>query len=332
MADKSLFSEIESALNAEILGINNLKTRIEKDIFAITQFIHDLDPQTYILLGSGKSGYVAARFAASLRSIGFSAHFLQSGELLHGDLGAFLPDSIIIMFSNSGNTNELVKSLEIAKEKQISVIAFLGNPNSDIGRGADYVIDLSHSSNLEYSNFLPTVTITSATAAANCLLSGIAYIFNKGASDFAKNHPDGSLGGFLGLPISEVMTPINQVALFDSRSTVSYVAQEMTKFPKGVALMMDARNNLLGLLTDGDMRRILSNYTVKEILENSIEGFITSNPSVIDFGATLATALSTMAANKPKRVSVLPVIKDGKVIGIITMNDIEQRRYTSART
>jgi arabinose-5-phosphate isomerase len=328
MVDKNLTLEIETALKSEIIGVQNLKTKIEKDIFAVTKFIYDLNPQTYLILGSGKSGYVAARFAASLRSIGLSAHFLQSGELLHGDVGAFLDNSLVIMFSNSGNTYELVRSSEIARERRIPVIAFLGNLNSDIGRGSDYVVDLSSSTNLEYSNFLPTVSITSATVAANCLLSGIAYIFNKSATDFARNHPDGSLGGFLSLPIAEVMTPIQQVAQFEMNSTVNYIAQEMTKFPKGVAIMMDQKNLLLGLLTDGDMRRILSSYVDNEI---SIEKFITYTPTVIDIGETLANALSTMTSNKPKRISVLPVTRDGEVVGVITMNDIEQRRNINVR-
>jgi len=328
MVDKNLSLEIETALNSEIIGVQNLKTKIEKDIFAVTKFIYDLNPQTYLILGSGKSGYVAARFAASLRSIGLSAHFLQSGELLHGDVGAFLDNSVVIIFSNSGNTYELVKSSEIARERRIPVIAFLGNLNSDIGRGSDYVVDLSSSTNLEYSNFLPTVSITSATVAANCLLSGIAYIFNKSATDFARNHPDGSLGGFLSLPIAEVMTPIQQVAQFEMNSTVNYIAQEMTKFPKGVAIMTDQKNLLLGLLTDGDMRRILSSYVDNEI---SIEKFITYTPTVIDIGETLANALSTMTSNKPKRISVLPVTKDGEVVGVITMNDIEQRRNINVK-
>jgi arabinose-5-phosphate isomerase len=279
-------------------------------------------------LGSGKSGYVAARFAASLRSIGLNAHFLHSGELLHGDLGAFLDNSVVVIFSNSGNTYELVRSSEISRERRIPVIAFLGNPNSALARGSDFVVDLSSSTNLEYSNFLPTVSITSATVAANCLLSGIAYIFNKNATDFAKNHPDGSLGGFLALPIAEVMTPKNQVAQFDIHSTVNYIAQEMTKYPKGVALMIDEKNLLLGLLTDGDMRRVLSSYVSNEI---SIEEFITYTPTVIDIGESLAAALSTMTSNKPKRISVLPVTKNGEVVGVITMNDIEQRRNINAR-
>jgi arabinose-5-phosphate isomerase len=328
MIDENLSLEIESALESEIFGVRNLKTKIEKDIFAVTKFIYDLNPNTYLILGSGKSGYVAARFAASLRSIGISAHFLQSGELLHGDVGAFLGSTVVIIFSNSGNTYELVRSSEIARERQIPVISLLGNPNSDVGRGSDYVVDLSSSTNLEYSNFLPTVSITSATVAANCLLSGIAYIFSKGATDFARNHPDGSLGGFLALPIAEVMTPIHQVAQFDMKSSVNYIAQEMTKFPKGVAIMMDKKNSLLGLLTDGDMRRILSSYVSNEI---SVEKFITYTPAVIDITETLATALSTMTSNKPKRISVLPVTKDGVVVGVITMNDIEQRRNTNVR-
>jgi len=328
MVDKNLSLEIETALKSEIIGVQNLKTKIEKDIFTVTKFIYDLNPQTYLILGSGKSGYVAARFAASLRSIGLSAHFLQSGELLHGDVGAFLDNSVVIIFSNSGNTYELARSSEIARERRIPVIAFLGNQNSDIGRGSDYVVDLSSSTNLEYSNFLPTVSITSATVAANCLLSGIAYIFNKSAADFARNHPDGSLGGFLSLPIAEVMTPIQQVAQFEMNSTVNYIAQEMTKFPKGVAIMTDQKNLLLGLLTDGDMRRILSSYVDNEI---SIEKFITYTPTVIDIGETLANALSTMTSNKPKRISVLPVTKDGEVVGVITMNDIEQRRNINVK-
>ena len=323
MVERNLSYEIETALNSEILGVQNLKTRIERDILETIQFISELNPQTYVLLGSGKSGYVAARLAASLRSIGFSAHFLQSGELLHGDVGAFLDNSLLIIFSNSGNTYELVRSSEIARERRIPVISFLGNRNSDIGRSSNFVVDLSSSTNLEYSNFLPTVSITTATVAANCLLSGMAYTFNRSAIDFAKNHPDGSLGGFLGLPISEAMTPIDQVAQFDIHSTVNYVAKEMTKFPKGVAIMKNEKNSLLGLLTDGDMRRILSSDQDNEI---SIEKFITYTPTVIDINETLANALSTMTSNKPKRISVLPVTKNGELIGVITMNDIEQRR------
>jgi arabinose-5-phosphate isomerase len=143
MIDENLSLEIESALESEIFGVRNLKTKIEKDIFAVTKFIYDLNPNTYLILGSGKSGYVAARFAASLRSIGISAHFLQSGELLHGDVGAFLGSTVVIIFSNSGNTYELVRSSEIARERQIPVISLLGNPNSGVGRGSDYVVDLS---------------------------------------------------------------------------------------------------------------------------------------------------------------------------------------------
>ncbi len=330
MIVNNLIGAVDAALSAEILSVQALKANIEKDILNATNIIHNLNPQTIIILGSGKSGYVAARFAASMRSIGFNAHFLHSGELLHGDVGALNKTSVVIFFSNSGNTAELVKAMEIACNKEIPTIAFLGNENSALGDAADCVINLSCSTKMEYSNFLPTASITAATAAANCLLVALAFEFKKNANDFAQNHPDGSLGGFLSLPIKEVMTPLSQVALFDVESSISFIAKEMTKFPKGVALMVDSEMSLLGLLTDGDMRRILSKYTGIELSKITVENLMTSNPTVIDLSESIATALSTMTSNQPKRVSVLPVTNESAVVGIVTLNDIEARRFKNA--
>lgn len=317
---------ISTILKNSLGGLKSLEARFEKEVLEAAEFIHHRNPMNFILLGSGKSGYIASRVAATLRSLGFNAFFLHSGELLHGDLGALKGSTLLIIFSNSGQTMELVKTAELARSRKIPIVSLIGHPNSLIGSLSNRVIDLSASRKYDFLSYVPTATLTVASVAGDCLIGALSQMHFRGITEFLENHPEGSLGKFLNAKVSSFMKPVHQVALLQPQNSLQEVARELTKFPNGIGVAITEGFRLIGIITDGDIRRLISENSSDNPKEIVIDAFINRKPTVIQPDSSVAQALKAMTTNHPKRISALPVVDKDIFIGVITMNDIEQRR------
>jgi arabinose-5-phosphate isomerase len=323
---------IREILKSSIKTIEALESKFELEIIDAAKFLQFKNPQNLILLGSGKSGYIASRLAATLRSLGFNAFFLHSGELLHGDVGAISTSSLLMIFSNSGKTHELVQTAQAAKLRDIPIISFTGHPGSLIGNLSDKVIDLRGSVKNDFLGYVPTATLTAASLAGDCFVGVLSHLYSRGLTEFLSNHPDGSLGLFLNTGVSQLMKPITQVALFQPKNTLQEVARELTKFPNGIGIAVTESFEILGIVTDGDIRRLVSETLELNPSKILIGDYINDKPAIIQSECTVAEALNLMITNKPKRISTLPVVNKGVLVGVITMNDIEQRRDINAKS
>ncbi len=330
MSKDNLEEIIQAILNSSKESIESLEKKFVNEVLEAAEFIQNQNPVSIILLGSGKSGYIASRLAATLRSLGFNAFFLHSGELLHGDLGAVNSSSLLIIFSNSGKTVELVKTAEIAKGNGVPIVSFIGQPNSLIGGFSDRVIDLSGSVKNDYLRFIPTATLITASVAGDCLMAVLSQLYSRGITEFLDYHPEGSLGQFLNTSVSQLMKPVNQVAMFQPWNTLQEVAIKLTEFPNGIGVAVTEKLQVIGIVTDGDIRRLISENLQTSPRELVMEHFINGKPTLIEAESTIAHALNIMTSNLPKRISALPVIQNDILVGVITMADIEQRREKNA--
>jgi arabinose-5-phosphate isomerase len=321
---------IREILKSSIVTIEAMESRFELEIIDAAKFLQRKNPRNIILLGSGKSGYVASRIAATLRSLGFNAFFLHSGELLHGDVGAISSSSLLMIFSNSGKTYELVQTAQAAKLRDIPIISFTGYPDSLIGNLSDTVINLSGSVRNDFLGYVPTATLTAASLAGDCFIGVLSHLYSRGLTEFLANHPDGSLGLFLNTGVSQLMKPISQVALFQPKNTLQEVARELTKFPNGIGIAVTESFEILGIITDGDIRRLISEALELNPSKILVGDFLNDKPATIQAECSVAEALNLMTTNKPKRISTLPVVNNGILVGVITMSDIEQRREMNA--
>ena len=321
---------IHTILKSSVESIKSFEKKFANEVLEAAAFIRNQNPANLILLGSGKSGYIASRLAATLRSLGFNAFFLQSGELLHGDLGAVNSSSLLILFSNSGETVELVKTAEIAMSKGIPIVSFVGQPNSSICGLSDKVIDLSGTVKNDFLSYIPSATLTAASVAGDCLMGVLSQLYSRGITEFLDYHPEGSLGKFLNIRVSQLMKPVNQVALFQRSNTLQEVAILLTKFPNGIGVAVTEKFQVIGIVTDGDIRKLISQNLQISPTDLIMDDFINSKPTLIESESSIAEALNIMTTNLPKRISALPVVDNDILVGVITMGDIEQRREKNA--
>ncbi len=272
-----------------------------------------------VVCGIGKSGAVAQKITATLCSTGTPSVFLHAAEAAHGDLGVYAAGDPVLLISKSGTTEEMLRLISFFKESHSKVIAIVGNLNSAIARNADYVLDATVDKEADALNLAPTASTTVALALGDALAVALMHARGFTENDFARFHPGGQLGKNLLLKIKDVMHELHEIARVDSADSFRELIIAMTKFNLGAACVVDKNNNLLGLATDGDVRRSLIENTNLDIL--TVEKIMTKNPITITPNATLKEAVDMME-NRSSQLSVLPVVEDGKCVGLIRIHDI----------
>lgn len=275
-----------------------------------------------VLCGMGKSGAVAQKIAATLSSTGTPAVFLHPADAVHGDLGVYKPGDVTILLSKSGSTLELLRLLPLLREFGSKTIGILGNLNSPLAREVDVALDATVQKEADALNLAPTASTVVALAIGDALVSVLEVERNIKPSDFAKLHPGGQLGKNLWYLVSEVMHKIDKVSLVHPTTTLKDVLISMTRYPLGAACVVDDQNRLIGIITDGDLRRELQK--VDDIRNLSARDMMTSSPVFISPEKTLSVAVELME-NRSSQISVLPVLsKDGICLGLIRIHDIYQ--------
>ncbi len=276
-----------------------------------------------LICGLGKSGYVAKKTAASFCSIGKPAFFLNPIEALHGDLGGYHPGDPTIFFSRSGSTAELVRLIPILKQLGSPMIAIVGNSQSILAQEADIFLDASISREGDPLGLLPSTSVVLSLAIADALIATIMHQQNFKSTDFSRFHPAGQLGKNLLHTVGATMHPTVKVACVYPHTQVKETIIEMTKKPLGAACVVDETGGkLLGLITDGDLRRALLKYD--EIKDLAAKDIMSPSPLTIEPGRLLGEALKHMESHH-KQVSVLPVLDpDGQLQGLLRLHDIYQ--------
>src|ERR1700674_4768123 len=214
-------------------------------------------PGKIVVTGLGKSGYVAKKIVATLCSTGTPAVFLHAAEASHGDLGIYAPGDPTLMVSKSGGTPELLHIIPFLRELGSGRIGILGNPRSPLAAHMDVVLDGSVEREADPGNLAPTASTTVALALGHALAVALIRARNFGVEDFGRYHPGGHLGRSLRLTVREVMHQRDEVAWSNPEDSMKQLVIAMTHHPHGAACVVDSERRLIGIVTDGDVRRAL---------------------------------------------------------------------------
>lgn len=275
-----------------------------------------------VISGVGKSGLIGQKIAATFCSTGTPAIFLHSADAVHGDLGICQPGDPVILISKSGTTSEVVRLLPSLQKMGAKIIVIVANKTSPLAEKADVVLDIGVKSEADPIGIVPTTSTTLQLAMGDALASALMRKRQFGEKDFAKFHPAGQLGRNLLLTVSDVMHPLGKIAVVPADASLRDTVVAMTAFPHGAALVADGED-LLGIITDGDLRRALHKH--ENITGISAKELMTAKPVCAFATMSLGDAARVME-DRPSQISVLPVLDapDGKVAGLIRIHDIYQ--------
>lgn len=280
-----------------------------------------------IFCGIGKSGHIARKLSTTFMSAGISCIFLHASEAIHGDLGIYKSGDVTILLSKSGSSAEIVRILPIIKGFKSKVIAIVGRPESPISEAADIVLDASVEREGDTLNLLPTASASVALALGDALASAVISAKGFTSEEFARYHPGGQLGQNLLLTVGDVMLKLDKIACLSAKHTLKDAVLGMTQFSIGAACIIDNDNVLTGIVTDGDIRRLLSKKEV--VLDWPLSKFMTKNPLSVNPEISLREALRIME-DRPSQISVIPVIdkSSNKLLGLIRVHDIHQTNFS----
>ncbi len=270
-----------------------------------------------IVTGMGKAGHIATKLAATFASLGTPSFYLHPGEAMHGDLGMVSPNDVIIAISYSGESDEIVRIIPNIKLIGATLVGITGNGNSTLANSADIVQVLPKFDEACYLGLAPTSSTTSALCYGDALAVVASGIYGFKDADFGKFHPAGSLGKKLILKVDDLMAKDEKNAVVHINVSLKDAIIELSKKGLGAVSIVDNDGKLLGIITDGDLRRQLEKGA--DIYSLKVEEIMTTTPKVIEETRLAVEALHIMKENN---ISCLVVIKEGKALGIIRLQDI----------
>ncbi len=308
-------------LEIEAAAVATLGQRID------ASFAHAIDlliacKGRVVVSGIGKSGHIARKVAATFASTGTAAFFVHPAEASHGDLGMISADDVLVAFSNSGETSELLTILPLVKRLGAKVIAVAGNPDSTLGRLADATLDTSVAKEACPMNLAPTASTTAQLAMGDALAVALLHAKGIGPNDFARAHPGGSLGQKLLTRVRDVMRTGDAVPTVPLEATLAQAILEVSAKRMGMTAVVDRELRIVGMFTDGDLRRALAR--ISDLRATGVAEVMTKAPRTIDADALAAEAVHLMESN---RISQL-LIGDaqGHLIGALNMHDLFQSK------
>jgi arabinose-5-phosphate isomerase len=313
MPDLSLARKV---LQTEAAAILALSERLDDRFTRAVGLLRDCRGHV-ILTGMGKSGIVCRKIAATLSSTGTSAIFLHPAEALHGDIGVIRSEDVVVALSYSGENDELVRILEALKRLGTPLIAITGEPRSTLAQAADVALDCRVSEEACPMNLVPTASTTAMLALGDAL--AMSVLVDKGfqPDDFAKLHPGGNLGRKL-QRVEQLMHQGEQVPLVQPGTAMADVVYEMSRKGLGMTCVVDDGGTLLGIITDGDLRRKMSAFP--NMLERTAGDVMTPNPIAISRSALAAEALRLL---EDRKITALVVVDAARrVEGVIHLHDL----------
>ena len=304
-------------LEIEANAVHSLADRLDAGFAAAVALILASKGRV-IVSGVGKSGHIGRKFAATLASTGTPAYFVHAAEAAHGDLGMITADDVLIAISYSGSGEELLKIVPLVKRQGARLIAITGNPESPLAREADVHLDGSVKEEACPLNLAPTASTTAALALSDALAVALLDARGFGAEDFARSHPGGTLGRRLLTHVSDVMRSGKAVPQVPENALLADALMEMTRAGMGMTAIVDADQHIIGIYTDGDLRRSLAsncNFTTARVADVMSRG-----PKTIQAEALAVEAAEIM---ETRRISQLLVTnRDGRLIGALNHHDL----------
>lgn len=308
-----------AVLAAEIEALVRLRERLGEPFAQAAEMILACSGKV-VACGVGKSGMAARKLAATLSSTRTPAVFLHAGEALHGDLGVLFSEDVLILISKSGESEEIVRLLPSIEAIGPKIIAFTGAGESRIAQAADVVLDCGVEREADPLGLAPTASAIAAQALGDALAMAVAARKNLTPEQFALSHPGGALGRRLTVKVEHLMHGGKEHPVVRPQTPMREVVVEMTSKAMGAVNVVDREDKLVGIITDGDLRRALQRY--ENILQLAAGDLMTKNPIRVALGTMAIDALHLME-DRPSQIMVLPVVDgEGKAVGILRLHDI----------
>jgi len=275
-----------------------------------------------VLVGVGKSGNIAQKIAATLTSTGTAALFLHPSDAQHGQLGIVGREDVVVVLSNSGETAEVVELLPHIQHRRAPVIALVGNLDSTLARRADVALDASVEQEACPLGLAPTTSTTVALALGDALAMTLMSVKGLTPEDFALNHPGGRLGKRLTLRVCDLMHTDSEHPTVRPEAALLDAVREIGRGGLGAVSVVDGGGRLVGIITDGDVRRTLQRGRLADLEDLKCGDIMTRDPVIVAPDALAYAALRLME-DRPSQISVLPVVEaDGRAVGLVRIHDI----------
>jgi arabinose-5-phosphate isomerase len=324
MSESNGYSQVLELLRAESEAIAKAAARLQAAELDRVLSILNSCKGKIVLLGVGKSGIIAQKIAATMTSSGTAAIHLHPSDALHGGLGILASDDVVMMLSNSGETSELLELLPYIKRREVPLIAIVGRLKSTIATRADAVLDASVDQEACPLNLAPTASTTVALALGDALAMTLMRAKGLTEDDFASNHPAGQLGKRLTLRVADLMHSGSANPIIGNDASWMDIVSTITQYGLGAVNVVDDEGKLMGIVTDGDLRRSLQRVGPRDFSFANLkcDDLMTRNP-VVTGPETLAFEALRLMEDRPSQINVLPVVEpNGVCVGLIRLHDI----------
>jgi arabinose-5-phosphate isomerase len=312
-----IIKRAKEVLKIERDAINSLIPRIDGNFKRVVELIYRTRGRV-IVTGMGKPGFIAQKISATLSSLGTPSLYLHPAEALHGDMGRVTREDVIIALSNSGETEEMIKLLPVIRRIGAKLIAITGRTGSTLAKNSDFTLDATTKKEACSLNLAPTASTTAMLAMGDAL--AVALLDRRGfkQEDFALYHPGGILGKRLLLKVEDIMRKGGLSPLVRENTPVRDVLSAITKARAGSACVVDKNKRLVGIFTDGDLRRHVAK--TPDIISRRVKDVMTKTPITIKRRHLAAEALSIMRSRK---IDEIPVVDEkGRPIGLVDVQDL----------
>jgi arabinose-5-phosphate isomerase len=315
-----MIEQAKQVLQMEAAAVQALVDHIDEQFVQAANMILAVKGRV-ILTGMGKPGYIAQKIAATMMSTGTPAIFLHPAEGIHGDLGMVTKNDIVIAISNSGETDEIINILPVIRRIGAPIIAICGKEQSTLAKNADVFLNASVEKEACPLGLAPTASTTAELALGDALAVVLMSKRKFTSEDFAVFHPGGSLGRRILLTVQNIMHTGEDHPAITADKTVQEALFVITDKGLGATTIIDENGRLLGLITDGDIRRSLEKG--HEFLDKKVTDIMTKDPLTIRADKLAAEALNIMEKHKPKPITVLPVVDEHhKTLGLVHVTDL----------
>ena len=311
-----LLALAKAVIETEIETLKALPARLDDSFVQACEAILACQGRV-IVTGMGKSGHIGNKMAATFASTGTPAFFLHPGEASHGDLGMIVNGDVIIALSNSGTSDEILSILPVIRRLNVKIIAMTGNPQSPLAEMADFHLYTGAEKEACPLGLAPTSSTTATLVMGDALAIALLEARGFTAEDFARSHPGGRLGKRLLVHVRDIMHSGDEIPQVSPEISLQQAILEMTRKKLGITSIVATDGQLLGIFTDGDLRRSFEKGISS--LEQPISALMTTRFQTITGNRLAVDALNQMEAHA---ITVLPVVQDGRIIGIIHMHDL----------
>ncbi len=304
-------------LQIEAEALSRLIARIDQRFVDAVNALHRCEGRV-VVSGMGKSGIIGKKISATLASTGTPSFFLHPAEGLHGDIGMISRGDVLLAISNSGETEELIKILPSIKRLGLFLISMTGNSKSALARESDVTLDISVKEEAGAMGIVPTASTTATLAMGDALAVALFELRGIKEADFAFFHPGGMLGRRLLLRVKDVMHRGDDIPVVKEEASFKDALFEMTRKKMGMTTVTDGNGKLTGVITDGDLRRLLEKE--EQVFRKKAKELMSKKPKMIDENALAAKAVQVMESFS---ITVLPVTgENGEMTGVVHLHDL----------